>query len=227
MALPKDNLFYGLAERMTDEQRHMVNSILDKDVVFCNAKAGTGKTTVTLAALYYLYEQKVIDHVYYVFAPVSEREMGYRPGNQTEKEVDYWQPLKDALKEIGWQIEKATDPKYGWLSVKPHTFMRGTNIQRAGVLVDEAQNYTFPQLRKVITRNHDTNHLAVVGHDEQCDLPDPRMSGFVPYLKWFSRNSKSAVCSLTKDFRGWISQYADSIPQDLIPAMYRNADDQE
>jgi phosphate starvation-inducible PhoH-like protein len=212
MPLPKDSLFYGLRERMNEEQEYYVNSIIDYHVVFSNSPAGTGKTTLAVAALYYLYQQNQIDKVYYVFSPVEERQMGYRPGSQQEKEYEYTSPLRDALAAIDQMPDKALDPKHGWVEAKSHTFMRGVNLKSVGVLVDEAQNWTVAQLKKLITRVDDRCRLVIIGHEGQIDLSNPQQSGFMMYLRHFETlKDKVRVCPLTVNYRGWISQWADTL----------------
>lgn len=214
MPLPKDNLFHGLAEKMTAEQRYYVDSILDYHVVLCNAEAGSGKTTLGVAAMKMLLDQGKIDRVYYVFAPVEEKAMGYRPGTQEEKEFEYTAPLRDALLTIREFPEKALDPKHGWITAKSHIFMRGINMKRVGVIIDEAQNWTIPQLKKVITRVHDDSYLVIIGHDGQIDLPNKKDSGFVRAIEHFAPLEEQGlvrVCHLTQNFRGWISRHADKM----------------
>lgn len=216
MPLPINSLFYDLRKTMTEEQEYFVSSIIDYNVVFCNAKAGTGKTTMAYAALYYLFETKKIDKIYYIFSPVEESKMGFRPGTQEEKEAEYRHPLNGAMLKVHKNIqpERAIDPKTGWVEAKSHTFLRGTTIERAGVIIDEAQNYTLEQLKKTLTRIDDSCHVVVIGHDGQVDLPAKEQSGFVRYLEWFAPLSdRVRICELTKNFRGWISQHADAIPE--------------
>lgn len=212
MPLPQQNLFYGLRKKMTDEQEYMANSIIDKHVVFSNSEAGTGKTTIALASLYYLYETGKIDKIYYIFSPVSEQIMGFRPGSQQEKEMDYADPILGAIAKLGLMPQKAMDEKHGFLQIKSHTFLRGQDHERIGVIIDEAQNYTVDELRKTLTRLHDNCHVVVTGHDGQNDLKKKGTSGFVPFLEHFAKLSdRVAIAPLTKNFRGWISKWADSI----------------
>lgn len=212
MPLDKHNLFYGLRKKMTDEQEYMVNSIIDKHVVFSNSEAGTGKTTMALAALYYLYETGKIDRVYYVFSPTSEGMMGFRPGTQQEKEADYADPILGAVAKLGLMPQKAMDEKHGFLQIKSHTFMRGQDHERIGVIIDEAQNFTKEELRKTLTRFHDNCHICVIGHTGQIDLKKTSQSGFEPYLNHFAPlEDRVAIAPLTKNFRGWISKHADSL----------------
>lgn len=94
MPLPKDNLLFGFEPKLTDEQREYVNSIFDYRFTIVNAKAGTGKTTLAVAVA------KILQSLCIIYSPVEERTMGFRPGDQREKESSYISPLKDALLEI-------------------------------------------------------------------------------------------------------------------------------
>src|SRR5690625_3524585 len=102
MPLPKESeLFFGLGPKLTEEQREYVDSIFDKRLTIVNARSGTGKTTIAVAAA------KIIGMpLVYIFSPVEERSMGYRPGSQQEKEAEYHQPLIDALLEINEEPAK-------------------------------------------------------------------------------------------------------------------------
>ena len=61
------------------------------------------------------------------------------------------------------------------------------------VIIDEAQNYYFDELKKVLTRLHDSCKIIVIGHEGQNDLFDhPERSGFVPYLNWFAGDDRTA-----------------------------------
>jgi len=212
MPLDKHNLFYDLRKDATEEQLFLADSIIDYNVVFSNSEAGTGKTTWATAALYYLYETKKIDKIYYIVSPVEEDKMGFRPGTQGEKEADYAHPLHDALAKIGLQPDKALDAKYGCFEMATHVFLRGRNLERVGIILDEAQNYTVSELKKTITRVHDNCHLVVMGHTGQIDLKNKAKSGFAKAIEHFGKlENRVRICPLTKNFRGWISQHADKL----------------
>lgn len=215
MPLPDDNLFFGFGPRLTAEQRAYVDAIFDKQIVFVNARSGTGKTTLAVAAARLLDKPLI-----YVFSPVEEGRMGFRPGTQREKEAAYITPLIDALTEINENPDRAvfnpdnTDAmKRGdaWVYPMSHVFARGTNIKGKTVIIDEAQNFTRGELKKVLTRIHDDCKVVVIGHTEQCDLVDPRKSGFTDYIEHFRDEPYAAVCELTVNFRGWLAQKADEL----------------
>lgn len=215
MPLPKDSMFFGFADKLTDEQRIYVNSIFDRQLTLVNARSGTGKTTLAVAAAKLLGKPLV-----YVFSPVEEGRMGFRPGNQREKEAAYITPLTDALYEIGEDPAKVIfDPenveaqKRGtvWCYPMSHVFARGTNIKGKTVIIGESQNFTRGELKKLLTRIHDDCTVILEGHTEQCDLQNVSKSGFAPYIEHFRSEPYAQVCELTVNFRGQLAQHADTL----------------
>lgn len=228
MPLPSyAKLFYGM--ELTDEQQYYADSVFDKQLVFVNAKSGSGKTTVAVGCAKILHEQALKGGVpngmplVYIFAPVNEKKMGFRPGKQEEKEEEYLQPLKDALQKIGenpMQVVYSEDllARNGkqamdnvWVYAKSHIFARGTNIEDSTVIIDEAQNFTRGELKKILTRIHDSCKVIVIGHTGQIDLPKESTSGFKPYIEWFKNEPYVATCELTINFRGRMAQKADDL----------------
>lgn len=79
------------------------------------------------------------------------------------------------------------------------------------MILDESQNYTVAELKKVLTRCHDTCKVIVIGHTGQIDIRGG--SGFAKYLEHFKDQEKCAVCELTTNHRGWLSTYADMLEE--------------
>ena len=214
MPLPADNMFFGFEPKLTDEQRVYVDSIFDNQLTIVNAKAGTGKTTLAVAAA------KIIGKpLIYTFAPVEEGALGFTPGTEEEKETKYITPLLDALTEIRedprLSLHRASNPDFmnaaTWVTAKSHVFMRGTNIKDSTLIIDESQNLSRGDLKKVLTRVHNTTKVIMIGHHSQCDLPDPNKSGFLPYLKHYENEPYAKVCELTVNFRGKLAAHADEL----------------
>lgn len=214
MPLPDGNMLFGFADKLTEEQREYVDSIFDNQLTIVNAKAGTGKTTLAVACA------KLLDKpLIYTFAPVEERALGFTPGTTEEKESKYTTPLRDALAEIKederFSIKSEKNPDIinegAWITAKSHVYMRGTNIKDSTLIIDESQNMTRGDLKKILTRVHDTTTVIMIGHDGQCDLPDPKKSGFVPYLEHFRNEPYAKVIELTENFRGELAQKADEL----------------
>lgn len=213
--------FYGL--QLDEEQKAFRDAIWDKDklIVFCNARAGCGKTTIATGVANLLVKYGRYDGIVYISAPCQEEKQGYLKGSLEEKSAPYADAFYDTLDKIGVNINTAIfddimNEKNGTAYIKAitHTFLRGTNFENKIVIVDEAQNYYFDELKKVLTRIHDNCKVIVIGHAGQCDLyHNPERSGFIKYLEHFksANDDRVAICKLTKNYRGWISSLADKL----------------
>jgi len=215
MPMPKDTMLYGFASKLTNEQKEYVDSIFDNQLTIVNARSGTGKTTLAVGCA------KIIDKpLLYVFSPVEEDKLGYTPGTVEEKESKYIVPLKDALLEINedpsrviHSEENVDNVKNGncWVKAQSHVFARGTNIKDMTVIIDECQNFTKSELRKILTRIHDSCKVIMIGHTGQIDLKDPRDSGFAAYIEHFKKKDYAHVCELSWNFRGRLANDADEL----------------
>ncbi len=211
--------FYGL--RLDEQQKVFVGSILDpeKTIVFCNAKAGTGKTTLAMGAANLLVKdnRNELDGIVYIVSPYGEQKQGYLPGSVTEKSEVYFEPAYQAIIECNLTPTvvvcnaSMTSKKQGdaYIKMLTHTFLRGVNLENKVVILDEAQNFTVEELKKVLTRIHDSCKVIVVGHTGQVDISG--RSGFSRYIQHFAKAEKCAVCELTINHRGWLSSYADAL----------------
>lgn len=216
MPLPKNCMLFGYAEKLTREQKEYVDSIYDNQLTITNAKAGTGKTTLAVMAARAMNRELV-----YIFAPCEEDKLGFTPGEVEEKEAKYIVPLKDALYEMKEFPDKVIESEKNvenmkngntWVKAMSHVFARGTNIKgNKLVIIDEAQNFTRSELKKVLTRIHDDCIVVIIGHDGQCDLKYKNESGFIPYLEHFSTKPYAKVCKLTVNFRGRLASDADEL----------------
>ena len=218
--LPK-NMFYQMI--LDEEQMAFVEAIKDpeKSIVFCDAPAGTGKTTLAMGAARLLVQDKRndLEGIVYIVSPYGEQKQGYLPGSITEKSEVYYEPAYQAMIEVGMNpnvdvcSESMTAKKKGEAYVKllTHTYLRGTNLQKKVVILDESQNYTVAELKKVLTRCHDSCKVIVIGHTGQIDIRSG--SGFARYLEHFKGHEKCSVCKLTTNHRGWLSTYADALEE--------------
>ncbi|MEE1203256.1 MAG: PhoH family protein [Bacteroidales bacterium] len=211
--------FYGL--NLDEEQTQFRDAIWNKDklIVFCNARAGTGKTTIATATANLLVKYGKYDGIVYIASPTQEQKQGYLKGSLEEKSTPYFAPFYEALTKIGVNINTSIysdilNEKNGtaYIECLTHTFLRGCNFENKVVIIDESQNYYVDELKKVLTRIHDNCKVIVIGHSGQIDLySNPQNSGFERYLKHFENDDRCAVCRLAKNYRGWISNYADEL----------------
>lgn len=213
-------MFYGMI--LDDEQVAFVEAIrnANKTIVFCDAPAGTGKTTLAMGAANLLVQDKrnSLDGIVYIVSPYGEGKQGYLPGSITEKSEVYYEPAYQAMVEIGLNPYSDVENKSlsekkkngdGFVKMLTHTYLRGTNLQNKVVILDESQNYTVAELKKVLTRCHDTCKVIVIGHTGQIDING--RSGFYKYMQHFDGHERCAVCKLTTNHRGWLSSYADEL----------------
>ena len=218
--LPK-NMFYNMI--LDEEQMAFVDAVKDlgKSIVFCDAPAGTGKTTLAMGAANILVQDKRNDlkGIVYIVSPYGEQKQGYLPGSITEKSEVYYEPAYQAMIEVGMnpnvdvysESMVAKNKGEAYVKMLTHTYLRGTNLRNKVVILDESQNYTVPELKKVLTRCHDSCKVIVIGHTGQIDIRSG--SGFARYLEHFEDQEKCAVCKLTTNHRGWLSTYADMLEE--------------
>ena len=219
-----EHMFYDL--KLDEYQTAFRDAIWDenKRIIFCNAKAGTGKTLIATATANLLCRYGAYGGIVYIASPTQEQKQGYLKGTIEEKSEPYFEPFYQALRKIGVNMntaffDKPENEKYemAYIECVTHTFLRGVNFENKVIIIDEAQNFYFDELKKVLTRIHDNCKVIVIGHDGQNDLlVNPERSGFIPYCKWFQPNEEVvAVCKLEKNYRGWISQMADNLTPEV------------
>ena len=218
--LPR-NMFYNMI--LDEEQVAFVDAIKnpEKTIVFCDAPAGTGKTTLAMGAANILVQDRrnELDGIVYIVSPYGEQKQGYLPGSITEKSEVYYEPAYQAMIEVGmnpnvdvYSDSMASKKKgEGYVKLLTHTYLRGTNLQNKVIILDESQNYTVAELKKVLTRCHDSCKVIVIGHTGQIDIRGG--SGFARYREHFRDHEKCAVCKLTTNHRGWLSTFADALEE--------------
>lgn len=216
----KDHPFYGLI--LDDEQRAFRDAIWspEKLIVFCNARAGTGKTLIATATADLLVQYSRYDGIVYVSSPTQEGKLGFLPGEVSDKIAIYSEPLLEALVKLNINPNTAIhqydimNQKNGtsYINATTHVYLRGCNFENKVVILDETQNYYCDELKKTLTRISDNCKVIVIGHSGQIDLyHNPENSGFVRYLNHFKDDPRTAICELKTNHRGWISSHADAL----------------
>lgn len=217
--------FKRLGFNLSEEQKKFRDAIYspDIDIVLCEARSGSGKTSVAIATACLMVECGLYNNILYCFSTsggVFEKN-GFLPGTIEEKEAGFYEPCMQALVACGYQPEKVIKElnpegaKTGtaFISCRSHAFLRGTNINEKTILIcDEFQNFYLDEALKTLTRVKDGGKVIVIGQEKQCDLlKHPEYSGFIPYIELFRGHQRAAVCELTQNFRGWVSELADTL----------------
>ncbi|MDC1324995.1 PhoH family protein [Ulvibacter sp.] len=155
----------------TRNQETYMQSINKSDVTFCSGPAGSGKTSVSVGmACEYLIEKKVDKII--ITRPVVEsgRGLGHLPGTLVEKINPYLIPI---LEEMNHYLTRNTVETYrnrNIIELCPLEYMRGRNFHNCFMILDEAQNATFEQIKMFITRIGKDSKAVINGDLRQSDL---------------------------------------------------------
>lgn len=169
-----------LIRARTQNQRRLVESSQNNDLVFAIGPAGTGKTYTAVALAVRALKNKEIQRIILTRPAVEAGEnLGFLPGDLKEKLDPYLQPLYDALKDMLPGTKLLSYIEDNTIEIAPLAFMRGRTLNNAFVLLDEAQNTTPGQLKMFLTRMGASAKFIVTGDVTQIDLPRNQTSGLI------------------------------------------------
>ena len=169
-----------LIKARTVNQRKIVSNIKKNDLLFAIGPAGTGKTYTAVALSVKALKSKEVKRIILTRPAVEAGEnLGFLPGDLKEKLDPYMQPLYDALIDM-LPAEKLKDYlEQGIIQIAPLAFMRGRTLDKAFVILDEAQNATESQMKMFLTRMGMSAKFIITGDETQIDLPSKQKSGLV------------------------------------------------
>ncbi len=180
-------------EPITDNQKRLFESYDSGKHIIAYGSAGTGKTFVTLynALKDVLDEKTPYERIYIVRSLVSTREIGFLPGDHEDKSDIYQVPYKHMVKYMFQMSSDADfDMLYGNLRAQDTikfwstSFLRGTTLDNAIVIVDEFQNLNFHELDSIITRIGEDSKIYFCGDATQTDLQKTNeRNGIVDFMK--------------------------------------------
>ena len=177
-----DTIVYGVGgtriAARTPNQQKLVEAIRAKDMVFAIGPAGTGKTYTAMAMAVAALKDKRVKRIVLTRPAVEAGEnLGFLPGDLKEKLDPYLQPLYDALFDMLPHDKLVDYMEKGVIEVAPLAFMRGRTLDKAFVILDEAQNTTVAQMKMFLTRMGRDAKFVVTGDASQVDLPRKQQSG--------------------------------------------------
>jgi predicted ribonuclease YlaK len=180
-------------EPLTDNQKRLFDSYRDGKHLVAYGCAGTGKTFITLynALCDVLDERTPYEKVYIVRSLVATREIGFLPGSHDDKADIYQIPYKNMVK---YMFQLSSDAEFEMLygnlkgqeTVKfwSTSFLRGTTLDNAIVIVDEFQNLNFHELDSIITRVGENTKICFCGDATQTDLVKTNeRNGIIDFMK--------------------------------------------
>ncbi|SFE28963.1 PhoH family protein [Alteribacillus iranensis] len=159
-------------------QKHYIDAIRKKDLIFGIGPAGTGKTYLSVVMAVNALKDGQVKRIVLTRPAVEAGEsLGFLPGDLKEKVDPYLRPLYDALHDIFGVEHTARLMERGTIEVAPLAYMRGRTLDDAFVILDEAQNTTKEQIKMFLTRLGFGSKMVVNGDLTQIDLPKGQQSG--------------------------------------------------
>jgi phosphate starvation-inducible PhoH-like protein len=161
-------------------QKEYIDAIRKYDIVFGIGPAGTGKTYLAMAMAVSALSNGSVSRIILTRPAVEAgEELGFLPGDLTEKVDPYLRPLYDALHDMMRFEKVASLMQKGAIEVAPIAFMRGRTLNDSFVILDEAQNTTSEQMKMFLTRIAFNSKAVITGDITQIDLPPARTSGLI------------------------------------------------
>src|ERR1700741_4735746 len=182
----------------SDNQRVLMEAIGKQALTLALGPAGTGKTYLAITAAVEALEEGRIARIVLSRPAVEAGEnLGYLPGNMREKLDPYLRPLYDALNDRMGPKRLRQNLDDGTIEIAPVAFMRGRTLNNAFVLIDEAQNCTYGQLKMLLTRLGWHSTMVMTGDPDQTDLL-PELSGLSNIATRLEAVDDVAVVRLTQ-----------------------------
>lgn len=164
----------------TSGQNEYWEAIQRNDLTFALGPAGTGKTFIAVACAVQMFQAGKFDRIILVRPVVEAGEsLGFLPGDVREKVDPYFRPIYDALMKMipADRLRKLLDRQI--IEIAPLAYMRGRTLDNAFLILDEAQNTTYGQMKMFLTRLGENSKAVITGDMTQIDLPRKGDSGLL------------------------------------------------
>lgn len=181
-------------------QQEMVKAYFSSDLIFATGPAGTGKTYIAIALAVRALKNREIKRIILTRPAVEAGErLGFLPGDLKDKLDPYLQPLYDALGDMIPVRKLQEFMADGTIQIAPLAYMRGRTLDRACVILDEAQNTNLGQLKMFLTRMGANAKFIVTGDASQVDLPNKKDSGLIRGINLLKDLKGVSVISFTSE----------------------------
>ncbi|MDI1282063.1 MAG: phosphate starvation-inducible PhoH-like protein [Brevundimonas sp.] len=173
----RDQAYLKTLKPKSEGQTQMMTAIDEHNLVLALGPAGTGKTYLAVAKAVEALEAGTIGRIVLSRPAIEAGEsLGFLPGDMEDKLAPYLRPLYDALSDRLSMKRVKQLMTEGLIEIAPIGFMRGRTLNNAFIVVDEAQNCTYMQLKMLLTRLGWHSTMVVTGDPQQSDLL-PGISG--------------------------------------------------
>jgi phosphate starvation-inducible PhoH-like protein len=173
----RDQSYIRKIRPRSDNQRLLMEAMEAKPLTVALGPAGTGKTYLAISAAVEALDAGTVSRIVLSRPAVEAGEnLGFLPGDLREKLDPYLRPLYDALNDRLGPKRLRQNLDDGTIEIAPVAFMRGRTLNSSFVLIDEAQNCTYGQLKMLLTRLGWHSTMVITGDPDQTDLL-PELSG--------------------------------------------------
>ena len=184
----------------TVNQKRLVKEYYDNDLIFALGPAGTGKTYTAIALAVRALKNREVKRLILTRPAVEAGErLGFLPGDLKDKLDPYLQPLYDALQDMIPAKKLQSLMEDGTIQIAPLAYMRGRTLDKAFVILDEAQNTSLSQLKMFLTRMGNDAKFIVTGDATQIDLPHKDDSGLLKGVEMVRSICGISVVNFTKE----------------------------
>jgi phosphate starvation-inducible protein PhoH and related proteins len=192
----RDQSYVRKIRPRSDNQRVLMEAIESKPLTLAVGPAGTGKTYLAISAAVEALESGSVSRIVLSRPAVEAGEnLGFLPGDMNEKMDPYLRPLWDALNDRLGAKRLRQHLDDGTIEIAPVAFMRGRTLNNSFVLIDEAQNCTYGQLKMLLTRLGWHSTMVMTGDPDQTDLL-PELSGLADIARRLAGFEDVAVVRL-------------------------------
>jgi len=190
----------GTISAKTPGQIEYLNAVRNNDIVFGIGPAGTGKTYQAVALAVDSLKRNEVQKIVITRPAVEAGErLGFLPGDLKEKIDPYLTPLYDALNDMINKEKLSTYLNQKIIEIAPLAYMRGRTLNKAFLILDEAQNATSMQMKMFLTRLGVTSKAIVTGDTTQIDLPKAEPSGLIDAIKILKNVDGISFVQFSKD----------------------------
>jgi phosphate starvation-inducible protein PhoH and related proteins len=156
---------------LNENQARYIDALTEREQVVVTGYSGTGKTYIAATFASQMFQSGQVEKIILTRPSVSVgRDLGYFPGTLLEKITPWAQPVLDVLTSALGKTEVATYIKEGKIEIAPLSTMRGRSFENAFIILDEAQNTTYDEIKMFLTRVGENCKVVINGDIRQSDL---------------------------------------------------------
>ena len=180
-----------------ETQKKLTTSIKNNDVTFCTGPAGTGKTYLSIAEALRLLKDETLNFKKIVLiksvTTLKNEDIGFLKGGLEEKMEPFMYSFINLLEKLIGKENTNKLKEVGYIEILPISYLRGVSIVDAIILIDEAQNISYDNMKTILTRLGENSKMVFLGDTEQIDLKNKKESSLQFLINKNKVNNKEGI----------------------------------